>query len=446
MSKMRWGLGIALVAGLVWGCSSEDSGGGGGAGNNSAAGTTSGGSGGSTAGSGGTAGEATGGSGGDAAGTGGGAGASGDGFPPNAEGTCPSRSIKQTDGLCYCRPATLSVCPDACADLMVDANHCGDCMTACGMDQVCNAGMCGASPTVTVAAAAGCGAIDLAISGTTLLWTDTMHGTVNALPSGAAMPTVLAATATMPTLIEASATAAFWLEGGLTIMTAPIAGGAATEVYTSATTINGLAVSEDGMTVYFSTETMVNSVPAAGGTVTLVGEEESGIPKGLVVAGDLVGTLADLNGDVDVMTVVDGTPAYCASADDPELAALITNCVRLGRSQGSLNLRRMAIIGDAAYWANQATILTASATNPTGVNDTVAQGSADAFTVNAWAQDGTNAYFADNAGNVYKTPLMVNSEAVALSRNQADVMSMVTDGTNVYWAAADCSILSVAAN
>ncbi len=39
-------------------------------------------------------------------------------------------------------PACASVCDGACVDLDADRNHCGNCSTACGADEVCRSGAC----------------------------------------------------------------------------------------------------------------------------------------------------------------------------------------------------------------------------------------------------------------------------------------------------------------
>jgi hypothetical protein len=246
-----------------------------------------------------------------------------------------------------------------------------------------------------------------------------------------------------PTLLSVTATDVFWLASGAkAVMSAPLAGGGnpTTVVMPQTDAIGGFTLSEDGKTVYFAAGKVVSKVASTGGTPTEVGHEDSGIPKALAVSGTFVGYPTDINGDVDVMKIT-GTPSVCASED-----AMVPNkdCARLARSQGSLNFDTIYIIGDNAYWANQTSIYTSSASMPSGFNDTITQatsptaGGITAFTINK-----NVVYLADDSGYIYSAPLMLMSEAKTLARGQTKPTSMAADDANVYWANGDCSIVSL---
>jgi hypothetical protein len=398
----------------------------------------------------GTSGSATGGSAGagGSATAGGGAGSSAGGAMgiPQVNGACPSRSVKHPDGLCYCLPATLSACANGCGDFQVDPDHCGDCNTKCGASQACSAGKCSVAPTTLVPAAAGCGAMHLAVAGGTLYWTDKMHGTLSSVSTKAGgAPMMLVQNQMAPTLLSVHGTSLYWLAtGSKSVMTATTAGATPMAVATSPTDdIGGFTLSEDGASLYFSAGTKVSKTTAApAGTPSEVGHEDSGIPKALAVAGNLIAYPADMNGDVDVMTVVPGTPSVCASPDST--VAVNMSCARLARSQGGINLENIFIVGDGVYWANDLQISTSSATMSKGVNDTVAMSPSNTATkITAFTISNSVVYFTDDSGSVYKAPLMLGGAITTLARAQMSPSSIVADDANVYWATSDCAIMSL---
>ncbi|HVY28903.1 MAG TPA: hypothetical protein VHB79_20240 [Polyangiaceae bacterium] len=390
-----------------------------------------------------TGGSATAGTGGSSAGSGGSATGGGMGLMM-INGMCPANSVKRMDGLCYCQPTTLSACMDGCGDFMTDPDRCGGCDTKCTAQQTCNAGKCGKDPTVVVPAAAGCGSMKIAVAGGKLYYTDMMHGTVSSVATTGGTPMAVATGQMGPTLLSVTADKVFWLAStAKQIMSAPIAGGAATPLLKAAEAmdIGGFALTPDGMSVVYSTATFVKKVPAAGGADAVeVGHEDSGIPKALAVTDKFVGYPADINGDVDVMQLMD-TPSVCASEDS---AVMNKDCKRLGRSQGALNFDTIYIIGDNTYWANQASIYTSSASMPSGFNETIVQAnSPTANKITAFAIAKDVVYLADDSGLVYTSPLMKDSMPTQIARGQTSPSSIAVDDTNVYWADGDCSIKSL---
>ncbi len=358
------------------------------------------------------------------------------------DGQCLPGSLKHPDGLCYCQPASLTLCADGCFDLQTDGDHCGNCDTRCEPTQACNAGTCGATPVVLVPAASGCGSLHLALADGSLFWTDELHGTVQSVSTAGGAPVSLASAENAPTLIAANGTSVYWLAtGDKTIMKASTAGNDAQALISSASEIHGFTLSADGNTLYFSTETLINSISTTpGGDLTEVGHEDTGIPQALAVEGDLVVYPADINGDVDVMIMSDN-PAVCASEDS--MTATNENCARIGRSQGELNFESIFLVDGEAYWVNQTNVLTSSAVTPTGSNNTVASTDGDAEKLLAFSVGNGFVFFADDLGLVYQAPLMIDAEVTQLARAQMGITSIVADTAAVYFATSDCAIMSL---
>jgi hypothetical protein len=409
--------------------------------------TTSAGNGGASTSSGGASTAGSAGSGGPSGAGGCASGVSGTGVAKNAAGKCVSGALPHDDMLCYCQPATLTQFADGCFDPQTDPDHCGaPCATHCGATQVCSAGKCGATPTALVPAAAGCGAMHLAISGTTLYWTDTMHGTVKSIATTAgAMAASVATAQTKPTLIIANGTSVFWLTtGAMNAIMKSTAGAAAMPVYTATGTdpINGFTVSADGNTVYFAVGTKISKVAATGGATTEVGHEDNGIPHALSVDGTSIGYPTEGNLDVDIMTI-GASPAVCASPDST--TATNSNCNRVARSQGSINFDAMLLSGGNAYWGDQAQIQTAAIADTTGVNNTVASADPSASSLPAISFSNGSVFFADDVGFVYKAPLMKGATVTEIARAQMGTTSVVGDANNAYWATGDCAIMTAPA-
>ena len=375
------------------------------------------------------------------------------GTPPDmTTGKCVPGALAHPDKLCYCQPTTLTYCSDGCFEPQVDADHCGTCTTKCEATQVCNAGKCGATPTVFVPAQAGCGSMHLAVGGTTLYWTELMSGKVKSVPTAAANGTVKTiSTGKSPGQIQVSGTTAYWIENDTTNKIMKSVDGATPTVFHTAKVpykdsisdgaINGLTVAADG-TVYFAEYKTIYKVAAAGGTASEVGHEDSGIPHTMSVDGNLIGYPTDVNGDIDIMTA-GATPAVCAS--DDSTTAKNANCIRVGRSQGSLNYEAMLLSGGKAYWGNQSQIQSASSTDAGGTNTTVASGDSAANKLPAIAFSNGKAYFIDDTGLISMAPLMASAVVVQVARAQKNATAITADANNVYWAAADCSIVSASA-
>jgi len=329
----------------------------------------------------------------------------------------------------------------------------------------CQAGACGAVPTTLVPAAAGCattvGTLDLglslAISGTNLYVADAGHGTVKSYPVAGGAGTVVAMGEMAPHAIAASGTTVVWInsvagatgDGGLKVITATLrksmAGAAAATLTTAmneAGGIQGLVLSADGATVYFSSNTAINSIPVAGGTVTNVGNEDhGGLPGALALDGMKLAFPTGLNGDVDIITIQAGKVASCGINNamgelDPTKQI---NCLRVARSQGSLVLATMLAKANRAYWADGTNLKgNDTGANAMQSNDNIAQ--SPMGDIKALAMSADKIYFAHD-DVIERTPLVKDSTAQPIARGQKAPASLAVDATKVYWGNnGDCSV------
>jgi hypothetical protein len=452
-----------------------------GLGSNAADASAGAGNGGSTAGHGGSPadnGGSAAGNGGSAAGNGGASGSTGaggvgsdTGSPTRADGTCVNYAYKFHGGVCSCQQGTPDVCGDACTDRSLDNDNCGTCGHKCPATSICNAGQCGPEVFNVVPPAPGCGSLQLALADGTLYWTDRDHGTVNSLALGTAnaKPTTIAAGEHTPGLVEVRGSNLFWVSAVSqeatnaaaiwsfpatgTIRRLARAGGTVADVVTETGPyggIRGLAISEDGRTVYYSSGTNVRAVPVMGGAGIDVGHEANGgIPSALGLEGSYVGYIAAVNGKVDAVKVTGGAVASCGANPDGTLNYV--DCQRLGGCTPDPLYERFIVRGGNAYWADGTEVRTGALGAAGG---TSVQIIADTFSENdivglAAAPDAI--YFAedgDYAGNqtamIEKAPYAPSSTAVMIARGQHHPHALVTDAKYVYWATGDCAINAVA--
>ena len=376
------------------------------------------------------------------------------------------------DGACMCALDIPTVCDMACTDLTVDDQNCGVCGHTCPATSTCNAGTCGPSVTNVVPAAPGCVAINLAISGGTLYWADQGHGTVKSRPLAGGPDTTISSSEASPGLIAVSGSSLYWVDivsaepvtdpAGVTrtsttatLRKAVLPSGTPADLVTETNLnggIRGLVASEDGTTIYYSADTKVRAVPAAGGTAADVGrEEQGGIPTALGLEGNAIGYITDLNGEVDIMTVEDGVVASCGAPDpnDPN-KLLMVNCVRVGGCGPSPLFSSFILRDHNAYWGDSGTIydslgVTAASNDSTLSKAFVAGSGGLDFTGLAGGPDFI--YFGDGDlgegdGVIEKTPYTENSTAIPIARGQDTPSSLALDATNVYWSTGDCAINS----
>ncbi|MDB4980793.1 MAG: putative serine/threonine-protein kinase pknH [Myxococcales bacterium] len=385
------------------------------------------------------------------------------------DGTCVHSAFPR-GGVCTCEMQLPTVCGDACTDTRVDDDNCGTCGHQCAATATCNDGRCGPVPTIVQPAAGSpCGSIHLALTATALYWSEEIAGKVlrKSLSGGAAE--IVATGEERPTWIAVAGTRVIWGAGvaadaGVTsdpmipasIRTAASTGGPASTVVTPSRGVGGFVASPDGETIYFSTDTTVQRVSAAGGAATVVANDaRHGVPRALALDGPRLVYLADVDGDVHVIDLAGAAPAVCASSDGTTGAPNGVACVRLGSDNGSL-LRDLLLAGNGqAVWADGPNLKKSDITVARPFADVILETlPVDvASSITTFARAGNVAFFGDSStvasdpsalpqGIIGKVALTTGALAVALARGQAGITSMVTDGARVYWSTADCAILS----
>jgi hypothetical protein len=393
---------------------------------------------------------------------------------------CPLNSYNRADAGCQCQTGLDKVCTvkgleggmvPGCIDSMTNASNCGACGTVCEPNAACIAGHCGKSPTALVAAATGCTSIHLVYETGKIYWTDQGHGTVKSVATTGGAPTSLSMGEMAPTFLVVKGGALYWINSGNnTIRALPAGGGAATTIVAMAppspdgglgpTTegIHGIALSDDGMTVYFTAGTDFYKVPKAGGAAVNVGYSEGprhGIPKAIAVNTQYAFYPTDLTGNVEMAPITAMCSAALAAPPEP-LCPL-----RLARSQGGLLNDAIFVRGDNVYWANDDRVkvksIAAALDAGLAAASTDFAGAVNFGNVTGFALGTANAYFGEfptggtNAadGFVEKSPnppyaAGMTPTATAIARNQPAPASLAVDGTNVYWTTNNCDIQMLA--
>jgi len=382
------------------------------------------------------------------------------------DGGCVGNAFRH-DGVCECQPTTPVVCGAACTDVSLDDENCGACGHACAPTATCNGGVCGASVTNVVPAAPGCGALHLALADATLYWTDTGHGLVSSQALGGGPSATIAQNEASPGLIVLGAGRLFWVDIAssapvttdtgfvatsttATIRVAALPHGTPTTLATE-TNLNGgvmgLALSDDGQTLYYSADTKVRAVPVGGGAAMDVGsEEKGGVPTGLAVAGDQIAFVTALNATLDVITVAPGTLARCDIPDPTgmAIAPIMVNCARIGGCHPDT-------LFDAIFFHDTNVFVTGD--DGINVGHQVPDGQDQvAATVGGNEVTGmvggglAQIYFGEgddirDDGLVEETPYAPQSTAVAIARGQQAPRSFVLGAGRVFWAS-DCAINS----
>jgi type II secretory pathway pseudopilin PulG len=367
------------------------------------------------------------------------------------------------DGVCACQASAPTACGAACTDVTSDADNCGACGHACAANVGCIDGRCTSPVTNVVPAVPGCEAIDVAVGGGRLYWTDQGHGTVKseAVVGGAA--TTISSKEPSPWLVTIVGSTLFWIDvvsaqpgvgsNGVpmttttaTIRKATLPGGKPGDLVTETNLnggIQGLVVSEDGSTLYYSADTDVKAIPVAGGAaVTVAHEALGGIPTALALHGSSIGYVTQLNGDVDVIVVMPGQVATCGTYDSSTQQLVEVNCTRVSRGQGSPLFTGIFIQGDDIYWSDDGRITVDSDLPDAGRDNQQVAGSAMGGVLTAMVGTPAFIYFSED-GFVERTLYAPGSAAgVIIARQQKAPTSIAVDETRVYWSTGDCAINS----
>jgi hypothetical protein len=362
------------------------------------------------------------------------------GSPTLPNGLCAVGAFKRPGFGCACQDGTPCVCGQTCVDPMTDDDNCGACGLHCGPTSTCNNGVCGPPVVEVVPPLAGCGSIDLAIDNGTLYWTDQGHATVKRMKLVGGTPQTIG-DAEKPSKIVVAGTAAYWLYSNASIRRS-IDGGAPAFVWSNPTAIRGLAVSADGATVFFSSETNVSSISGFGGAAVPIAQElRSGLPGALVLVGsNAIAFPVGFNGDVDLVRFLPGQVVSCGVEDQNGDLVPGTNCTRLARSQGELFTDAIITQNGLVVWADGPNVKSESAAvTMFSPFDSVAMTNDPMIT--GLAGKAGNAYYSDG-GVVYKSFIAPNQAAVRIARGQNAARALAVGETRVYWSTANCAIES----
>ncbi|HTA20636.1 MAG TPA: hypothetical protein VK989_15190 [Polyangia bacterium] len=366
------------------------------------------------------------------------------GSPTMSNGSCVPGAFKH-NGICACQIDTPTVCEEMCTDVTVDPENCGACGSACAATATCNGGACGPSVTSVVPDAPGCVALHVVTTPGVLYWTDQGHGTVTSL-STSCVQTTIASNEKNPGIVIVAGPYLAWVDSTVTetmttstIRRVALTGGTPADVVTEVNAtggILGLASNPEGTELFYSAGTKVRGVIVPNGAPFDVAREElGGIPTALAIDGDTIAYLTELNGDLDVVTVVDGTVASCGKHDpnDPTGEALLmVNCTRAGRSQGAPFFGGLALRNGQVYWSNDGAIITNAATPDAAQANEEITSFDDGNLLTAFIASATDFYLGED-GIVGKAAPAAGSTAIKLARAQAAPSSMALDVGRLYW-------------
>lgn len=367
------------------------------------------------------------------------------GVPTLASGKCAQGAFKR-DGVCQCQAIVPNVCGDKCVDVLTDDDNCGCCGNACGPTSTCNQGKCGPPAVSIVNLAAGCGSLDLTVDGGVLAWTDRDHGVVTSMSTNGGVLTTIAAGEKTPTAAARVGNAIYWQTPGN--IRRSIANGPPQTLLANSFDIRGFVVSPDGTSLYFSSGTMVFHVPTTGTpVVTIVAREEhGGLPTALALDGNRLMYPTDLNGDVDVATLIPGKVSSCG-LETPNGEPAFIDCMRVARSQGSLFREKIIARPGAVLWIDGSSIkLSSTAPGSTIFNDQIASTILESIT--GFAATATTVYFSegsatpDATGVISRSLVQRDQVAWRLARGQRQPRSVVVDDKRVYWSTSDCAIMT----
>jgi hypothetical protein len=381
---------------------------------------------------------------------------------PFVNGACPALDSSPRGAQCVCDPRLPDVCPNPCfgaatpppgcwpgfplicTDVHTDHENCGVCGQACPPTAACFAGGCTAAAVSLVDPVAGCAGFVVAAGGGSVYWTDAAHGTVMRVPAAGGTPVTLASGQDAPTEIGLYGDTLYWLNhaGDRALMKVAAAGGTPDVIATSPPPadaapnlgIRGFTVGADG-TVYYSSDSAVYAVPAAGGAPSPVVEYPDGAPVGLAIEGT---TLVITNFDstyIDAAPVGTGVVVVCGGVND---------ACKIARGTDVL-LAQIYVQGGRAYWANLTYGRIESApTDPLGQPP---QWSTDLGMLGtAFAVNGGSAFFAFADGTIVEAPLAENAGGAAIALEPpvqpglpppvtlTQVASIAADDKNVFWA------------
>lgn len=372
------------------------------------------------------------------------------GSPSLPNGLCVKNAI-EVHGECRCHDEVPTVCGAACTNVATDPDNCGACGRVCGPSSICAGAACSPSATPVVPGYQNCEGITLTAGPGVLYWTDRHHGTVNRLSAACGAQT-LASKEVNPSLLVVSGTSLFWTAPATgtvtTIRKLSLVGGSPVDLVTETDLrggIPGLAISDDGATLFYSAVTKVRGVPVAGGASFDVAVEEGGdLPMALAISGGTIAYLTGINGAIDVVTFHPGVVASCGKLDptDPMGQRLLgVNCTRasIGSSEpyvGGLLLRDGDVI-----WSASGYISSNPASGPAPMlNQPIASTLMNGQVTALAAGPGTDVFLAEDGFIERTSTTSGKGIATVIQRGQPSPSSMVVLGANLYWSTNACAI------
>jgi hypothetical protein len=365
-------------------------------------------------------------------------------------GLCVKNAI-EVHGECRCHNEVPTVCGAACTNVATDPDNCGACGRVCGPSSICAGSACGPSATPVVPGYQDCEGITLTAGPGVLYWTDRHHGTINRLSAACGAQT-LASKEVNPSLLVVSGTSLFWTAPSTgtvtTIRKLSLLGGSPVDLVTETDLrggIPGLAISDDGATLFYSAVTKVRGVPVAGGAPFDVAVEEGGdLPMALAISGSTIAYVTGINGAVDVVTFHPGVVASCGKLDptDPMGQRLLNvNCTRAagGSSEpftGGLLLRDGNVIWSSFGYVRTNPIDVSASMLTQPIASTLMNGVVTALA----AGPGADVFLAED-GLIERTATTTSTGiATAIERGQSNPSSIVVLGANLYWSTNACAI------
>ena len=320
-----------------------------------------------------------------------------------------------SSGTCACMTDGESLCPDGCADLQNDKNHCGSCMKTCPSG--CSAGRC-----FTPLTAATTDDTHIAVNDMYIFFTSSNAGTVSWVSRMGGGSRVIAASQDRPMGIAIDSTNVYWVNQGVgnqgSVMKMPLFGGTPVSLATGEPYPQEIAV--DGTYVYWDNFVYAGSVvkvPIAGGDKVTLAADAS-----------MVNTSA--------MTI-DGTNAYWANLGDGMNTGTIMKVPLAGGPITTLvsNIDTPVAVGvfnGTVYFATWG--LGVPSVKKVGVNGGTVSTILANMTADALAVDSTGLFLAlpTNPGTLVQLPLTGTTMTV-LARAKGEFVHLGVDAKNVCW-------------